>query len=105
MDGVPTAYYYLLAHPDFDRYDLSSLRLCWVGGQTLPAAKSLEFTRRTGCPVHEVWGMTELAGATSANPVYGRQQAGHDRPALSGQCVPRGRHRGCDARNAARPAR
>ena len=76
IDGVPTAYYYLLAHPDFDRYDLSSLRLCWVGGQTLPAAKSLEFTRRTGCPVHEVWGMTELAGATSANPVYGLNKPG-----------------------------
>ena len=76
MDGVPTAYYYLLAHPDFDRYDLSSLRLCWVGGQTLPAAKSLEFTRRTGCPVHEVWGMTELAGATSANPMYGINKPG-----------------------------
>jgi long-chain acyl-CoA synthetase len=76
MDGVPTVYYYLLAHPDFDRYDLSSLRLCWVGGQTLPAAKSIEFTRRTGCPVHEVWGMTELAGATSANPVYGLNKPG-----------------------------
>ncbi len=76
MDGVPTAYYYLLAHPEFDRYDLSSLRLCWVGGQTLPAAKSLEFTQRTGCPVHEVWGMTELAGATSANPIYALNKPG-----------------------------
>ncbi len=76
MDGVPTAYYYLLAHPEFDRHDLSSLRLCWVGGQTLPVAKSLEFTRRTGCPVHEVWGMTELAGATSANPLYGLNKPG-----------------------------
>jgi long-chain acyl-CoA synthetase len=76
MDGVPTTYYYLLAHADFDRYDLSSLRLCWVGGQTLPAAKSLEFTRRTGCPVHEVWGMTELAGATSANPIYAVNKPG-----------------------------
>jgi long-chain acyl-CoA synthetase len=76
MDGVPTAYYYLLAHPDFDKYDLSSLTRCWVGGQTLPSAKSLEFTKRTGCPVHEVWGMTELAGATSANPVYGPNKPG-----------------------------
>ena len=76
MDGVPTAYYYLLAHPDFDRYDLSSLRICWVGGQTLPAAKSLEFTQRTGCPVHEAWGMTELAGATSANPIYAANKPG-----------------------------
>ncbi len=76
MDGVPTAYYYLLAHPDFERYDLSSLTRCWVGGQTLPSAKSLEFTARTGCPVYEIWGMTELAGATSANPVYGPNKPG-----------------------------
>lgn len=76
MDGVPTAYYYLLSHSDFDSHDLSSLRLCWVGGQTLPVAKSLEFTRRTGCPVHEVWGMTELSGATSANPIYASNKPG-----------------------------
>ena len=69
MDGVPTAYYYLLAHPDFAAYDLSSLTRCWVGGQTLPAAKAMEFEERTGCPIDEVWGMTELAGVTSANPV------------------------------------
>lgn len=47
-----------------------------MGGQTLPAAKSLEFTERTGCPVHEVWGMTELAGAASANPVVGPNKPG-----------------------------
>jgi long-chain acyl-CoA synthetase len=76
MDGVPTAYYYLLAHPDFETYDLSSLTRCWVGGQTLPVAKALEFTERTGCPIHEVWGMTELAGATSANPVVGPNKPG-----------------------------
>ena len=76
MDGVPTAYYYLLAHPDFDHADLSSLTRCWVGGQTLPAAKATEFTARTGCPIHEVWGMTELAGAASANPVVGPNKPG-----------------------------
>jgi len=58
LDGVPATYADLLAHPDLDRYDLSSLRSCWVGGQTLPAATSLEFTRRTGCLVHESPGMT-----------------------------------------------
>jgi long-chain acyl-CoA synthetase len=76
MDGVPTAYYYLLAHPDFDKYDLSSLSRCWGGGQTLPAAKAQEFTARTGCPVYEVWGMTELAGAATANPAYGPNKPG-----------------------------
>lgn len=76
MDGVPTVYYYLLAFPDFEKFDLSSLTRCWVGGQTLPSAKSMEFTARTGCPVYEIWGMTELAGATSANPVYGPNKLG-----------------------------
>jgi long-chain acyl-CoA synthetase len=76
MDGVASTYDDLLAHADFDRYDLSSLRLCWVGGEALPAVTSLEFARRTRCPVHEVWGMTELAGAASANPIYGVNKPG-----------------------------
>lgn len=76
IDGVPTVYYYLLAHPDFDKYDMSSLTRCWVGGQTLPASKSQEFSDRVGCPVHEVWGMTELAGAASANPAIGPNKRG-----------------------------
>ena len=42
----------------------------------MPAAKSLEFTDRTGCPVHEVWGMTELAGVASANPSVGPNKPG-----------------------------
>jgi long-chain acyl-CoA synthetase len=76
MDGVPTANYSQRANQDFDKSDLSSLTRSWGGGQTLPAAKSLEFTARTGCPVYEIWGMTELAGATSANPVYGPNKPG-----------------------------
>ena len=103
MDGVPTAYYYLLAHPDFDEADLSSLTRCWVGGQTLPAAKANEFTRRTGCPIHEVWGMTELAGAASANPVVGTEQGGDHRDRVPGQHDAGGRHRG--SRHRARTGR
>ena len=76
IDGVPTTYDDLLAHAEFDRYDLSSLRLCWAGWQTLSAATSLEFARRAGCPMHEVWGMTELAGAASANPIHGTNKPG-----------------------------
>lgn len=76
MDGVPTAYYYLLAHRSFDNYDLSSLTRCTVGGQTLPAAKSIEFRERSGAPVLELWGMTELSGAATANPFYGENKPG-----------------------------
>ncbi len=76
MDGVPTAYYYLLAHKAFDSHDLSSLTRAAVGGQTLPAAKSVEFQERTGAPVLELWGMTELAGAATCNPFYGENKPG-----------------------------
>ena len=76
FDCVPTAYYYLLAHPRFGSYDLSSLTRCTVGGQTLPSAKSLEFTERTGAPVLELWGMTELAGAATFNPYWGDNKPG-----------------------------
>jgi long-chain acyl-CoA synthetase len=47
-----------------------------VGGQTLPTAKSLEFTERTRAPVLELWGMTELAGAATFNPYWGDNKPG-----------------------------
>jgi long-chain acyl-CoA synthetase len=76
FDCVPTAYYYLLAHPKFASYDLSSLTRCTVGGQVLPVAKSQEWTERTGTPVLELWGMTELAGAATFNPYWGDNKPG-----------------------------
>ena len=62
IDGVPTMYLYMLAHPEFDKFDLSSLRVAVVGGQSMPAAKSVEWQERSGAPILELWGMTELAG-------------------------------------------
>ena len=62
FEGVPTMYMFLLNHPDLDSCDLSSLRCCTVGGQTMPVAKMVEVERRFGCPLIELWGMTELAG-------------------------------------------
>jgi long-chain acyl-CoA synthetase len=76
FDCVPTAYYYLLAHPKFASYDLASLTRCTVGGQTLPVAKSQEWSERTGVPVLELWGMTELAGAATFNPCWGDNKPG-----------------------------
>ena len=76
FEGVPTMYMYLLAHPDFDKYDLSSLTKCTVGGQTMPAVKAKEFEERVGCPLLEVWGMTEVAGVGTLNPLYGDNRHG-----------------------------
>jgi acyl-CoA synthetase (AMP-forming)/AMP-acid ligase II len=70
FDGVPTMYAMMLADPSLAGTDLSSLRICGVGGQTMPAAKMAEWERRSGAPLLELWGMTELGGAGTANPVY-----------------------------------
>lgn len=69
LEGVPTMYYQLLAHPDLANADLTSLTRCTVGGQTMPLAKQQAVEARFGCPLLELWGMTELAGpATTHSP-------------------------------------
>lgn len=62
FEGVPTMYMFLLNHPELDSYDLSSLRCCTVGGQTMPVPKMEEVEQRFGCPLIELWGMTEIGG-------------------------------------------
>lgn len=62
FEGVPTMYMFMLNHPDLATYDLSSLRCCTVGGQTMPVPKMEEVEERFGCPLIELWGMTEIGG-------------------------------------------
>jgi long-chain acyl-CoA synthetase len=76
FDGVPTMYFYMLADPQFDDFDLSSLRLCAVGGQTMPETKMREAEERIGCPLVELWGMTELGGLGTTFPAYGPYKHG-----------------------------
>ena len=76
FEGVPTMYMYMLVHPGFDSFALSSLSRCTVGGQTMPVAKMEEVERRFGCPLIELWGMTELAGLGTTFPSYGPHKLG-----------------------------
>ncbi|HWL73420.1 MAG TPA: AMP-binding protein, partial [Burkholderiaceae bacterium] len=76
FDGVPTMYMYLLAHPDRQQYDTSSLQRCTVGGQTMPVAKIQQCEAEFGCPLLELWGMTELAGVATTHPLYGQNRHG-----------------------------
>lgn len=71
FEGVPTMYYQMLSSPAIADADLSSLCRCTVGGQTMPLAKIEAAARRFGCPMLELWGMTEVAGpATSHSPYW-----------------------------------
>jgi long-chain acyl-CoA synthetase len=84
FDGVPTMYAMMLADPSMDQADLSSLRISVVGGQTMPIAKMEEWESRAGAPLLELWGMTELGGAGTANGVYAPNVHGSIGMALPG---------------------
>ena len=60
---VPTMINMLLSHPDFDRYDLSSLRTCVYGGSPMPEALiTLAMKKLPTWRFFQVFGMTETGG-------------------------------------------
>lgn len=76
FEGVPTMYMYLLAYPRRHQYKVSSLRKCTVGGQSMPTATMQAFELEFGCPLYELWGMTELGGPATTHAVYGENRHG-----------------------------
>ena len=76
FEGVPTMFMYLLSHPALASYDLSSLTRCTVGGQTMPIAKMQQVEERFGCPLIELWGMTEIGGLGTTHALYGDNKHG-----------------------------
>ena len=84
FEGVPTMYAGLLAHPDVARRDLRSLVRSTVGGQTMPTATIEEWERRSGAPLLELWGMTEIAGLGSTHALYAPNVHGSIGVALPG---------------------
>jgi len=83
MPGVPTMYQALLDHPDTDKADFSSLKVCVSGGAPLPLELKQKFEAKTGAKLIEGYGLTESCGVVSANPY-----AGHDKTGTIGQPVP-----------------
>ena len=75
LEGVPTMYYYLLRER-LEQRVLSSLRMCTVGGQAIPESTIAEVERRFGCPLIELWGMTEMAGLGTTHPHTGPYRHG-----------------------------
>lgn len=67
FEGVPTMYFNLLAHPRLPEVDTSSLRRITVGGQSIPVETIQAAEKALGCPMLELWGMTELGGPATAH--------------------------------------
>jgi long-chain acyl-CoA synthetase len=65
--GVPTMYGALLNHPERERRDVSSLRLCVSGGASLPVELLHGFERTLGCTILEGYGLSETSPIASFN--------------------------------------
>src|SRR5258708_7932357 len=74
----------MLAAPELAGAELGSLRVCTVGGQTIPVATIEAWQRRSGAPLLELWGMTELSGLGTTHAIYAANVPGSIGVALPG---------------------
>jgi fatty-acyl-CoA synthase len=66
---APTAINDLISSPDFERYDLSSVRRMSSGGSTMPEGVWKRLNEELKIPFIEAYGLTETAGTTLINPI------------------------------------
>jgi long-chain acyl-CoA synthetase len=67
FEGVPTMYGALLNHPERERFDASTLRLCVSGGAALPVELMRNFEVAFGCTILEGYGLSETSPIASFN--------------------------------------
>jgi long-chain acyl-CoA synthetase len=67
FEGVPTMYAALLHHPERDRFDVSTLRMCVSGGAALAVELLREFERTFGCVILEGYGLSETSPVACFN--------------------------------------
>ena len=85
IEGVPTMYAMMLAAPEIESADLSSLSRSTVGGQTISTGVIREWERRShGAPLLELWGMTEIAGLGTTHALHAPNVHGSIGVALPG---------------------
>jgi long-chain acyl-CoA synthetase len=65
--GVPTMYGALLHHPERERFDTSTLRLCITGGASMPVEVLRGFEQAFECEVLEGYGLSETSPVASSN--------------------------------------
>ncbi|KGK90027.1 acyl-CoA synthetase [Desulfosporosinus sp. HMP52] len=74
--GVPTMFIGLINNPCLSRYNLSSLRGCFVGAAPLAPEVKRKFEDLTGSRLMEGYGLTEVVTAVCANPYRGVNKTG-----------------------------
>ena len=72
--NIPTMVMDLLASPNFDKYDLSSLIYIGGGGAAMPQAVAQRLFELYGLRYCEGYGMTETAAPSHSNPMHHAKQ-------------------------------
>ena len=67
FEGVPTMYAALLHHPERDRFDVGTLRICVSGGAALAVELLREFERTFQCVILEGYGLSETSPVACFN--------------------------------------
>lgn len=76
FEGVPAMYIMMLNHSGIDKCDFSAMKKCTVGGQTIGVSVVEEVEKKFGCPLLELWGMTEISGLGTTHPLLGENRHG-----------------------------
>jgi len=66
--GAPTLYRMILENDRLDFFDLSSLRICWSGGDVLPLEVYKRWKEKFNVPIYQVFGATEV-GFVAMSPL------------------------------------
>ncbi len=67
FEGVPTMFSALLNHPERERFDVSTLRVCVSGGAALPVEVLRGFEQAFGCVILEGYGLSETSPVACFN--------------------------------------
>ncbi|MFC9664056.1 class I adenylate-forming enzyme family protein [Nocardia sp. NPDC127606] len=84
FEGVPAMYAMMLADPALTDANLDSLTRSTVGGQTIAESVIESWEKRSGAPLIELWGMTELSGLGTTHALYAPNVHGSIGVALPG---------------------
>ncbi len=74
--GVPAMYNAINQHPNTEKADLSSIKLCNSGSAPLPVDVLERFESLTGAKISEGYGLTETSPGTHSTPLTGTRKVG-----------------------------
>lgn len=74
--GPPTIFVYMVSEFDPETDDLSSLRLCLVGGAPVPTEVLTRFEALAGARIVQAYGATEVTGGVAIDPIVGTRKLG-----------------------------